>query len=78
MLLLSVNLQANSDEVKQAIRTDLKFERRPRSCEFDPQIPRLIALPCVTRSYLCIMCCSGVVCSELYTTHFLLLFDFGH
>jgi len=28
------------------IRTDLKFERRPRSYyKKDPQIPRLIALP---------------------------------
>jgi hypothetical protein len=27
------------------IRTDLKFERRPRSFKQDPQIPRLIALP---------------------------------
>jgi len=26
-------------------RTDLKFERRPRSFKEDPQIPRLIALP---------------------------------
>jgi hypothetical protein len=30
---------------KGSIRTDLKFERRPRSFKQDPQIPRLIALP---------------------------------
>jgi len=30
---------------KKNIRTDLKFERRPRSCKEDPQIPHLIALP---------------------------------
>jgi hypothetical protein len=27
------------------MRTDLKFERRPRSFKEDPQIPHLIALP---------------------------------
>jgi len=30
---------------EKVIRTDLKFERRPRSFREDPQIPRLIALP---------------------------------
>jgi len=27
------------------MRTDLKFERRPRLCKENPQIPHLIALP---------------------------------
>lgn len=30
-------------------RRDLKFERRPRSCKEDPQIPPFIALPRATR-----------------------------
>jgi len=35
-------------------RTDLKFERRPRSFKEDPQIPRLIALPwCYSVSGMC-------------------------
>ena len=37
------------DQERLTNRRDLKFERRPRSCKEDPQIPPFIALPRATR-----------------------------
>jgi len=38
------------------MRTDLKFERRPRSFKEDPQIPHLIALPlCYSCGFYCFL-----------------------
>ena len=40
---------ATFDKERLTNRRDLKFERRPRSCKEDPQIPPFIALPRATR-----------------------------